>query len=194
MTRTTHLAVLCLALLFVLSLHQGCGGDEEPPQREASVHPEPQVKEEQKESPSVEEIVEVPPPESPVEMATKPETEAVAEPMVETEASESSDEIIIENQGYTEDKKKPVKLSHKKHAEEYEIACDSCHHVYQEGENTWKQGDPVEKCVACHDPVEDQDNVIRLQRAFHKNCRDCHKQVTLEGREAPYKKCTECHG
>ena len=191
--RTTHLAVLCLVLLFVLSLHQGCGGGEEPTQQGASDTSEPQTKD-QKESSSMEEIAEVPPPEPLVEIKTQTETEPVTEPIVETEASESVDEIIIENQGYTEDKKKPVKLSHKKHAEEYEIACDSCHHVYQEGENTWKQGDPVEKCAACHDPVEDQGNVIRLQRAFHKNCRDCHKQVALEGREAPYKKCTDCHG
>lgn len=191
--RTIFFVMIGLSLFLILSPFNGCGGGEEPPQQEVPVPSEPQTKD-QKEGPSVEEIVEVTLPEPPVEMAVEAETEAVAEPVVETEGSKSGDEIIIENQGYTEDKKKPVKLSHKKHAEEYEIACDSCHHVYQEGKNIWEQGDPVEKCVACHDPVEDQGNVIKLQRAFHNNCRDCHKQVTLEGREAPYKKCTDCHG
>ena len=140
-------------------------------------------------------VVSPPPPvEVMVEREAEAETEHLVDPMVEVEASGSDDEIIIENQGYVNDRRKPVNLSHKKHSEEYEIACDSCHHVYQEGENIWKQGDPVEKCVTCHDPVEDQGNVIKLQSAFHRNCRDCHKEVTQEGREAPYKKCTDCHG
>jgi len=194
MTRTTHLAVVCFALLFVLSLPQGCGGGEEPPQQEVPAPSEPQTKEEQKESPSVEETAEIPPPAPPVDTEVEAETEPVAEPVVEAEASGSGDEIIIENQGYENDRKKPVKLRHKKHSEEYEIACDSCHHVYQEGRNVWKEGDSVEKCAVCHDPAEDQDKIIKLQSAFHKNCRDCHKEVTQEGREAPYKKCTDCHG
>jgi hypothetical protein len=138
--------------------------------------------------------MEVLPPRPPIEMDVEVKTETIAEPVVETRSLESGDEIIIENQGYTEDKKKPVKLSHEKHAEEYKIACDSCHHVYEEGKNVWNQGDPVEKCVACHDPIETQGNIMKLQSAFHKNCRDCHKEVSQEGREAPYKKCTDCHG
>ena len=87
-----------------------------------------------------------------------------------------------------------VTLTHEKHVEEYKIACDSCHHVYQEGKNIWKQGDSVKKCVSCHDPIEAQGNVIKLQSAFHKNCRDCHREMSQEGREAPYRKCTDCHG
>ena len=182
MMRTIPFVVVLLGLLLVLSPVTGCGGGEEPPQEEVPASSEPQVKEEPKESPSEEEAVGFSPPSEP---PAKTERKA--------EAAGIGDEIIIENQGYTEDIKKPVKLSHKKHAEEYEIACDSCHHVYEEGENIWKEGDPVEKCVVCHDPVADQDGVIKLQSAFHKNCRDCHREVTQEGKEAPYKKCTACH-
>ncbi len=193
MTRTTHLAVVCLAILFVLSLLQGCGGDEEPPQQEVPALSEGQAKKEQSESSSVKKIAEIPPPEPPVETEIEAETEPVAEPLVPAKASGSGDEIIIENLGYENDKKKPVKLSHKRHSEEYGIACDNCHHLYQEGTNVWKEGDSVQKCAVCHDPAEDQGNVIKLQSAFHRNCRDCHKEMTQEGREAPYKKCTDCH-
>jgi len=193
MTRTSHLIVVCLALLFVLSLSQGCGRGEEPPQQETSPPSEPQIKEEQRESSSVEEIAEIPSPVPLVEMEVDSGTEPDVERVVDAEASGSNVEIIIENQGYMNDNKKPVKLNHKKHSEEYEIACDNCHHIYQEGENVWKQGDPVEKCVACHDPMEDRGNVIKLQSAFHKNCRDCHKEMSQKGKEAPYKKCTDCH-
>ncbi len=180
--RTTHLAVVLLALLFCLFLFQGCGETEDPSQGEAPAAFESQAKEEQKKSPSVEEITEIPSPVTP------------AEREVTVEDSGSNDVIVIENLGYENDKKKPVRLNHKKHSEEYGIACDNCHHLYQEGTNIWKQGDPVQKCVACHDPVEDQEKAMKLQSAFHKNCRDCHKEMTQEGREAPYKKCTDCHG
>lgn len=104
------------------------------------------------------------------------------------------DVITIENQGYTSDKKGPVKFSHLKHNKEYDIDCVQCHHLYQDGENIWKEGDKVDKCVVCHDPVEDKDKAIKLQSAFHKNCRDCHSEANKEGKEAPSIKCTECHG
>jgi hypothetical protein len=185
MTRTTHLAVVCVALLFVLSLLQGCGDGEEPPKRDVPAPSKSRTKEEKRE---------IPPPTLPVKTEVEAETEPVAEPVVNAEASGSHDEIIIENQGYVNDKKKPVRLNHRKHSEEYEIACDNCHHLYQEGVNVWKEGDSVQKCAACHDPVEDQGNVIILQSAFHRNCRDCHKEMSQEGRDAPYKKCTDCHG
>ncbi len=182
MMRTISFVVILLGLLVVLSPLTGCGGGEERRQEEAPAPPEPQVKEEPKESPSEEEVAAVTPPsESPIEAGMK------------AEAAVIPDEIIIENQGYAEDKKKPVQFSHKKHAEEYGIACDSCHHVYEEGENIWKQGDPVRKCAVCHNPVADQDGVIKLQSAFHKKCRGCHEEVDREGKEAPYKKCTACH-
>jgi hypothetical protein len=183
MMRTIHFVVILLDLLLVLSPLTGCGGGEEPSQEDVPAPSEPQVKEEPKEGRSEEGAVEV-----------SPHSELPVETEIKAEAAVIVDEIIIENQGYTEDRKKPVKLNHKKHAEEYGIACASCHHVYEEGENIWEQGDPVGKCVACHDPVADQDGVMKLQSAFHKNCRDCHKEVTQEVREAaPYKKCTACH-
>ncbi|MBN1832682.1 MAG: cytochrome c3 family protein [Deltaproteobacteria bacterium] len=191
--RTIHLAVACLALLFLLSLTQGCGEDEKSPQQKASPLSEPQTKEERIKSPSVEEIAEIPPPVPLVEMEVDEETESVTEPVIEAEGSGSIVEIIIENKGYMNDKKKPVKLNHKKHSEEYEIACDHCHHLYQDGTNVWKEGDSVQKCAACHDPMGDDANVMKLQSAFHKNCRDCHKEMSEEGREAPYKKCGDCH-
>jgi hypothetical protein len=182
MMRTLPFVVILLGLLLVLSPLAGCGGGEEPPQEEVPAPSEPQVKEESKEGRFEEEAAAVSPP-----------SEPPAETGMKVEVAGIVDEIIIENQGYTEDKKKPVNFSHKKHEEEYGIACDSCHHVYEEGKNIWKQEDPVGKCVVCHDPVADQDGVIKLQSAFHKKCRDCHKEVAQEGREAPDKKCMACH-
>ena len=102
------------------------------------------------------------------------------------------DEVTIENEGYKKDKKGPVKLSHKKHTEEYKVACTDCHHDYQDGNNVWKEGDPVQKCSACHNPLKKEGEVKKLQNAYHRNCKNCHKALE-EGKKAPFKKCTECH-
>jgi hypothetical protein len=107
---------------------------------------------------------------------------------------EVPDLIMIDNQGYESDRKGRVKFSHLKHIKEYKASCIECHHLYQDGRNIWKEGDHVNKCVVCHDPVEEKGKAVKLQSAFHNNCRDSHTKASQEGREAPYKKCSECHG
>ncbi len=109
-----------------------------------------------------------------------------------TAAQKAPDVIKIENK-YPVDKKGPVNFSHKKHEVDYKVACTECHHEYKDGKNVWKQGDPVKKCAECH-PAEGKqgDKVLNLQNAFHKNCKDCHKQKNDDAK-APFKKCTGCH-
>ena len=110
-------------------------------------------------------------------------------------AADAPDEINISNEGYKKDIKGPVKFSHKKHHEEYKVACTECHHDYQNGKNVWKEGDPVKKCGDCHNPEKKQGKVDKLQNAYHKNCKDCHKDAEKAGKKnAPYKKCNDCHG
>ena len=108
-------------------------------------------------------------------------------------ASDAPDEIMIDNEGYKADKKGPVPLSHKKHVEEYGAKCDDCHHVFEGGKNVWKEGDPVQKCSECHNPLKKEGKVGKLQNAYHKNCKDCHKEAAKEGKNAPFKKCNDCH-
>ena len=113
------------------------------------------------------------------------------------------DEIMIENKGYKKDKKRPVLLTHKEHAaptkdKGYGIACADCHHVYENGKNVWKKEDSVQKCSECHDikknTKKDGVKVIKLQNAYHKNCKNCHKALKKEGKKTgPFKKCNGCH-
>lgn len=123
------------------------------------------------------------------------------------EPIEAPEVVTIENKGYKKDKKGPVKFQHKKHQDEYKnvedkkIECTECHHKYDENKkNTWKEGDPVQKCGAedCHDPLKKKDKIKKLQIAYHKNCKDCHKALVKAGKkkdkEAPYKKCKTCMG
>jgi hypothetical protein len=105
------------------------------------------------------------------------------------------DEVTIENTGYKSDKKPPVELHHKKHHEVYKVACTECHHEYKDGKNVWKQGEPVKKCAECHDPKKKKGKVLKLNLAYHKNCKNCHKKVVEKDstKKAPFKKCNDCH-
>ncbi len=110
------------------------------------------------------------------------------------------DEVVIENQGYSDDKKGGVKLSHKKHsdptsAKGFGVGCAECHHEYKDGKNVWTEEQPVKKCAECHDPTKDQDTAKKLQTAYHNNCKNCHKDLIKEkkSKDAPYKKCNDCH-
>ncbi len=105
--------------------------------------------------------------------------------------------VVIDNKGYTRDKKGPVKFSHEKHVKQYKVACTECHHVYKDGKNVWKEGDPVQKCIECHSPKKVKGQ-LDLKRAYHKNCMGCHKKLAKEGKisvkEAKrLRKCSTCH-
>ena len=109
-------------------------------------------------------------------------------------AADAPDEIAIKSKAFETYKKAAVNLSHKKHAVDYKIACSECHHVYKEGKNVFKEGDPVQACSECHDPVTSTGNVKKLMLAYHKNCQGCHKDLEAAGKPAgPTKKCNDCH-
>jgi len=98
--------------------------------------------------------------------------------------------------------KAPVELSHKKHSEEYKIACAECHHKFDGGKNVWKQGDPVQKCEACHTEPTIQGEMklppdqqkLNLKLAFHNNCVGCHKKLKTDKPDSKVPvTCTGCH-
>ena len=112
-------------------------------------------------------------------------------PFFALSGSEMPEKILIENKGYKSHRKGPVPFNHQAHAEDYGIGCDECHHIYKNGKNVWEEGDEVQKCSACHDPRESKGDVKKLQIAFHRNCKDCHRESGSE--DAPWKRCYGCH-
>ena len=109
-------------------------------------------------------------------------------------ATDVPDELSIADKAFPKFKKGPVKLTHKKHVADYKLACTECHHVYKEGKNVLKKGDPIQKCSACHDPKKSEGKVKKLMLAFHKNCQGCHKELQKAGKDTgPTKKCNDCH-
>lgn len=116
------------------------------------------------------------------------------------EKQKVSDEIKLQNKGYAKDKKGAVKLTHKKHNVDFKIACADCHHVYEGGKNVWKEGDHVDKCSKCHPIIwekgkkKKKGEAMKLQNAYHKNCKTCHKALAKEEKKTgPFKKCNKCH-
>lgn len=103
-------------------------------------------------------------------------------------ADDMPEEIQIASEGYKRKIYTPVKFTHLIHVEDYGVECDECHHDYKDGENVWEEGDPVKKCVVCHNPKKKQGNVHRLVFAYHFNCKKCHRENESGPRE-----CAECH-
>ena len=115
--------------------------------------------------------------------------------IITADEQEPPEEIVLEGKEYKTNRKGPVTFTHLNHAEDYEIACNKCHHEYKDGKNVWEEGDPVKKCAACHDPNKNQGDVKKLSIAFHKNCKGCHQNLAIKGetKDAPYRQCTDCH-
>jgi len=88
--------------------------------------------------------------------------------------------IEINYEGYPRNFKGPVPFSHQAHQS---VMCMKCHHT----------GDYIQ-CGECH-MMETEDEVVKLNWAFHRNCRGCHKELAEENPEsqAPYRKCSGCH-
>ena len=106
-------------------------------------------------------------------------------------AADPPDEISIYNEAvFGKMKKGPVAFHHAKHSGEYGAKCTDCHHSgdYDGTTNNWNEGDAVLKCSECH-KKDKVGKVDKLQNAFHKNCKGCHKDLG----KGPEKKCNECH-
>ena len=110
-------------------------------------------------------------------------------------AADAPENIEMKSPVFKKHKKAIVTLSHKKHAEDYKIACADCHHHYEGDKNVWKEGDKVQKCDECHvTPKKNKGKTLSMYNAFHKNCRDCHKDEKKKNKKtkAPTK-CAQCH-
>ncbi|MBL0714904.1 MAG: cytochrome c3 family protein [Desulfosarcina sp.] len=104
------------------------------------------------------------------------------------------DLILLNNQGYKKKRKGPVEFTHKKHAYQYKLFCWGCHHDYKDGQNVWVPWGETKRCNQCHDPKNKEHNKIMLQKAFHYQCKGCHKDLAKKKmKTGAYRKCGGCH-
>jgi hypothetical protein len=83
----------------------------------------------------------------------------------------------------TEEARKPAEFPHRHHQATY--SCAVCHHAKAEIM-------VIAKCASCHTLDIANAEVNSFKKAAHKLCKDCHKRVNQEGRDAPIK-CRGCH-
>ena len=114
------------------------------------------------------------------------------------------DTMKIETQGFKKHTKPPVDFTHKKHIEDYKIACGECHHDDKgKALANLKMGDDVKKCSECHNKFEkdkkNKKDIMVLENAMHGNCIECHKEANIKagdpkGRKGPAPTtCNACH-
>jgi hypothetical protein len=118
---------------------------------------------------------------------------------------ECADTMTMESKVFAKHKKGLVTFTHKKHNVDYKIPCADCHHVYKDGKNVFKEGDPVQKCAECHSeakapsgkdaPKMSKEEKIKkyYYSAIHENCAGCHKALKKEGKPTGPTTCKECH-
>ena len=109
--------------------------------------------------------------------------------------SANLNDVVVDNPGYKEDRRGPVILSHTKHAKDYGVSCWECHHDYKKDKiNTWSPLGETQPCNECHDPLKVKGNAMRLQTAYHLECKGCHKELAIEHKKTgAYRECLECH-
>ncbi|MBW2506847.1 MAG: cytochrome c3 family protein [Deltaproteobacteria bacterium] len=88
-------------------------------------------------------------------------------------------EIVLQ----TESARKPADFPHRQHQETY--SCTACHHARDEIM-------VIDKCANCHTKEISNAEVNSYKKAAHKLCKDCHKEVNVQGKNAPIK-CSGCH-
>jgi len=118
---------------------------------------------------------------------------------------QAADTMTMESQVFTKHTKGLVTFSHKKHNTDYKLPCTECHHAYTDGKNTWKEGDAVQKCDACHTEAKAPTGADapklspaeKIQKyyfsAIHENCVGCHKALKKEAKPTGPTSCKECH-
>ena len=112
-----------------------------------------------------------------------------------SDEQEMPENIVLDQEICGKNSRGSVEFSHLSHAADYGLSCDECHHDYVNGENIWKEGDWVNRCIECHDPCESGGKVKKLKIAMHKNCIGCHRKVKSESAsaDAPFRACKDCH-
>ncbi len=83
-----------------------------------------------------------------------------------------------------------VYFSHEVHANEYQISCKSCHHIYKNGKNVWTPDEHSKTCAECHNKSK-----VEAVNAYHMKCWGCHKRIKelYESADTPTTQCNRCH-
>ena len=99
------------------------------------------------------------------------------------------EDSVIDKSNFNNPRRPPSVFNHDFHMEEIEIEeCSECHHLYEEGELVKDEGSEGQSCSECHPLKPSEDQKVTLRKAYHLNCKGCHKEKS----SGPVM-CGECH-
>ncbi len=106
-----------------------------------------------------------------------------------TAANSQEDMLFIDNDAFESPQRPPAVFKHDEHNEVAQIEdCNQCHHVYDDnGSLQEEESSEDQSCSDCHD-LEPSGKKPGLLKAFHRNCKNCHRQH----KNAPLM-CGQCH-
>ena len=104
-------------------------------------------------------------------------------------AHSQEDMQSISADAFIKPRRPPVVFRHDEHNELAEIEeCYVCHHVYDEtGKLVEDESSEDQSCADCHELAR-SGNKPALMKAYHANCKGCHKQK----KRGPLM-CGQCH-
>ena len=94
----------------------------------------------------------------------------------------------VDNKVFDKPTRAPALFEHDAHNEASGVEdCSECHHVYEDGKIVEDESSEDMSCADCHQ-LSSSTNPVPLRRAFHKNCKGCHRELGA----GPIM-CGECH-
>lgn len=122
--------------------------------------------------------------------------------------TKAEDTFKMETKEYAKHTKGLVEFTHKKHIDTHKVTCGECHHDDKGKALELKEGDDVQKCVACHketgkapegEKLAKKEKIVKYHKeALHANCIDCHKESNKKAGDPKGKgpaptSCNDCH-
>ena len=104
-------------------------------------------------------------------------------------AYSQEDMRLVDADAFESPRRPPTVFNHDEHNEMAEIdECYECHHVYdEEGKLVEDESSEDLSCAECHE-LEASGRKLALMKAFHTNCKGCHKKKG----KGPVM-CGQCH-
>jgi hypothetical protein len=104
-------------------------------------------------------------------------------------ANSQEDMQFVDNVAFDNPQRPSAVFKHDEHNKIAQIeACHQCHHAYDDNGNLLEDESSEDRsCSDCHD-LERSGNKPGLMKAFHSNCKDCHRRH----KKAPLM-CGQCH-
>ena len=99
------------------------------------------------------------------------------------------DMAFVDSDAFENPRRPPAVFRHDEHNELAKIEeCNVCHHVYDEtGRLVEDESSEDQRCADCHE-LEASGRLPALMKAFHTNCKGCHKAQ----KDGPTM-CGQCH-